>query len=83
MNIEKQITEALTPEVEKLAVTIESVKLEKENDNLFLRIVIDANNPVDVDKCVEVTNVVNPILDNMDLIEEAYILDISTKEKGR
>lgn len=83
MNIEKQITEALTPEVEKLAVTIESVKLEKENDNLFLRIVIDANNPVDVDKCVGVTNVVNPILDNMDLIEEAYILDISTKEKGR
>ena len=83
MNIEKQITEALTPEVEKLAVTIESVKLEKENDNLFLRIVIDANNPVDVDKCVEVTNVVNPILDNMDLIEDAYILDISTKEKGR
>ena len=83
MNIEKQITEALTPEVEKLAVTIESVKLEKENDNLFLRIVIDANNPVDVDKCVEVTNVVNPILDNMVLIEEAYILDISTKEKGR
>lgn len=83
MNIEKQITEALTPEVEKLAVTIESVKLEKENGNLFLRIVIDANNPVDVDKCVEVTNVVNPILDNMDLIEEAYILDISTKEKGR
>ena len=83
MNIEKQITEALTPEVEKLAVTIESVKIEKENDNLFLRIVIDANNPVDVDKCVEVTNVVNPILDNMDLIEEAYILDISTKEKGR
>ena len=83
MNIEKQITEALTTEVEKLAVTIESVKLEKENDNLFLRIVIDANNPVDVDKCVEVTNVVNPILDNMDLIEEAYILDISTKEKGR
>ncbi len=83
MNIEKQITEALTPEVEKLAVTIESVKLEKENGNLFLRIVIDANNPVDVDKCVGVTNVVNPILDNMDLIEEAYILDISTKEKGR
>ncbi len=83
MNIEKQIKDVLTPEVEKLGVTIDTVKLEKEGNNLFLRIIIDSDKIIDVDKCVEVTNTVNPILDDMDFIEESYILDISTKEKGR
>ena len=36
MNIEKQITEALTPEVEKLAVTIES-KIRKRKWQSFFK----------------------------------------------
>ena len=31
---------------------------------------------------VEATNVINPILDEHDLIEDEYILDISSKERG-
>ena len=50
--------------------------------NYFLRIVIDRDEPIDIDKCVEVTNVINPLLDDIDFIEESYILDITTKEKG-
>ena len=38
---------------------------------------------VDIDKCVEVTNIINPILDREDPIKESYTLDVSTKEKGR
>ena len=62
---------------------IDSIKLEKEDNNLFLRIVIDSDEIIDVDKCVEVTNIINPLLDEKDLIKESYILDVSTKEKGR
>lgn len=83
MKLEEQIKNLLETEVEKLGVTIDSVVLEKEGTNLFLRIVIDSETVVDVDKCVEVTNVVNPILDEADLIKDSYMLDISTKEKGR
>lgn len=81
--IEKQVEDLLKDEVEKLGVVIDSVKLEKEDNNLFLRIVIDRDEIIDIDKCVEVTNVINPLLDEADLIEESYILDVSTKEKGR
>ena len=31
---------------------------------------------------VEATNIINPILDEYDLIKDEYILDISSKERG-
>lgn len=83
MDIESKVREVLEKEVEKLGVVIDSITLEKEDNNLFLRIVIDRDEIIDIDKCVEVTNVINPLLDEADLIEESYILDVSTKEKGR
>lgn len=83
MNIEKKVRELLEKEVEKTGVQIDSVTLEKEDNNLFLRIVIDRDEIIDLDKCVEVTNIINPLLDEADLIKESYTLDVSTKEKGR
>ena len=81
--MEEKIKKLLEKEVEEAGVKIDSIKLEKEDNNLFLRIVIDRDEIIDLDKCVEVTNIINPILDETDLIEESYILDVSTKEKGK
>lgn len=81
--MEEKIKNLLEKEVEEVGVRIDSIKLEKEDNNLFLRIVIDRDEIIDLDKCVEVTNIINPLLDEADLIEESYILDVSTKEKGR
>ena len=83
MHIEEEVKKLLEPKVEETGVRIDSVKLEKEDNNLFLRIVIDRDEIIDVDTCVEVTNVINPLLDEANLIEESYMLDVSTKEKGR
>lgn len=81
--IEEKVRKLIEKDVEKLGVQVDSVKLEKEGGNLFLRIVIDRDEIIDVDTCVEVTNVINPLLDEANLIEESYMLDVSTKEKGR
>lgn len=81
--IEEKVRKLIEKDVEKLGVQVDSVKLEKEGGNLFLRIVIDRDETIDVDTCVEVTNVINPLLDEANLIEESYMLDVSTKEKGR
>lgn len=81
--MEEKIKNLLEKEVEKAGVKIDSVKLEKEDNNLFLRIVIDRDEIIDLDKCVEITNIINPLLDKEDLIKESYTLDVSTKEKGR
>lgn len=80
--IEKKVRELISDEVAKMGITIDSVVYEKEGSNHFLRIVIDRDKVIDIDTCVEVTKVINPLLDDIDFIDEAYILDISSKEKG-
>ena len=80
--IEKKVRELIEEEVSKMGITIDSVVYEKEGSNYFLRIVIDRDKIIDIDTCVEVTKVINPLLDDLDIIEDSYILDISSKEKG-
>ena len=45
-----------------------SVTYEKECSNYFLRIVIDRDEIIDIDTCVEVTNIINPLLDSCDIL---------------
>ena len=80
--IEEKVRNLIEKDVNNLGINIDSIEYVKEGSNYFLRITIDSNDVIDIDKCVEVTDVINPLLDEADLIKESYILDISTKEKG-
>ena len=48
----------------------------------FLRVVIEKNELLTIEDCVTVSKLINPILDEADLIKDEYILDISSKERG-
>ena len=61
---------------------LDSVEYLKEEDNKFLRVAIDKNGAITIDDCVLVTNLINPIIDNIDINETNYILDVCSKEKG-
>ena len=80
--MEEKVRNLIEGEVNKLGINIDSVVYEKEGNNYFLRVVIDADKIIDIDTCVEVTNIINPLLDEADFISDSYILDVSTKEKG-
>ena len=80
--MEEKVRKVIEGEVNKLGISIDSVVYEKEGGNYFLRIVIDRDEIIDIDTCVEVTNIINPLLDQSDIISDSYILDVSTKEKG-
>jgi len=82
MNIEQKVLEVIKEPVEAINISVKEVKYEKENGVFYLRIFIDKEPFVTVDDCVLVTNVVNPILDEHDFIENTYMLDISSVEKG-
>ena len=56
--IEEKVKKLIEGPVGELGVSIDSVVLEKESGALFLRIVIDRDEVIDVDTCVEVTNVI-------------------------
>lgn len=82
MELEKQVRELIEPIITENNYVLDEVVYEKEDNIQFLRIIIDKNGIVDVDDCVTVTNLINPVLDEKDLIEENYILDVCSKEKG-
>lgn len=80
--MENKVRSLIEEEVNKMGVKIDSIVYEKEGSNYFLRIVIDRDEAIDIDTCVEVTDVINPLLDKADFLNDSYILDVSTKEKG-
>ena len=82
MDIEKKVFELLKPIVEKEGYILDEVLYEKEAGNYFLRVIIDKNGIIDIEDCVKVTHIVDPILDTIDYIKDSYILDVCSKEKG-
>ena len=80
--IEEKVRKVIESSLKNRNMWIDKVKYEKEGNNNFLRIVVDSDNSIDVDTIVEVTKIINPILDEADIIRDSYILDISSKEKG-
>ena len=82
MSIEEKVLGVIEEPINNLGISVKEVKFEKENGVYYLRISIDKDPFINIDDCVEVTNLVNPILDEYDFIDEAYMLDISSIEKG-
>lgn len=82
MKVEEKVKNLIEPKLTEIGVKIDNIEYVKEGTNYFLRIIIDKEDVVDIDTCVEVTRIVNPMLDEADLIEDSYILDISSKERG-
>ena len=78
----KKIREAITKPMEDMHVQVCDIEYVKENGYNFLKITLDKVNGIDLDAVVEATNVINPIIDDLDLIKDEYILDISSKERG-
>ncbi len=78
----ENIRKLIEPEMKKLDIIVDSVTWENINNQNNLCITLDRSIPLDIDAIVEATNIINPILDEADLIKEEYILDISSKERG-
>ena len=82
MKIEEKIREILEKVITDNGYILSDVVYEKEDGNNFLRLIIDKKDIITVDDCVIVSNLVNTILDSVDPIDDKYILDVCSKEKG-
>lgn len=80
--ISEQVRDLIYESMKKMDISVTSVEWVVENKNKFLKIELDRVNGLDLDTVVEATNIINPILDEADLIKEEYILDISSRERG-
>lgn len=80
--MEKNFKDLIDENIKELNLVVDSIKVEKENNLNFLRICLDSEEVIDLNKIVAATKIINPILENNDLIKEEYILDVYGKSKG-
>ena len=80
--MEDKVKGLLSGKLDELNMVVDSVKLEKEGSQTFLRICLDSESVIDLDKVVLATKIIDPIIDSADLIDEAYILEVYGKSKG-
>ena len=78
--IKEKVLNLVEKPLNDVGISIVSVSYEKETSNYFLRIIIDKVGGVDLDTCVLATNIINPLLDEANIIDDDnYILDICSK----
>ena len=75
----EKIQELIQEPLSKEGINVLSVSFEMEDDVKNLMIIIDKKPYVDLDTCVKATHIINPILDEVDLIEESYVLNVCSK----
>jgi len=81
-NTLNKIKEIINEPLSKIDIIVDHIEYIKENEHNFLKITLDKINGIDLDAIVEATNIINPLLDEYDLIDEEYILDVASKERG-
>jgi len=77
--MEEEIKKLIEEPLKKEKISVVDVYFEEEYKINNLYILIDKKPYVDIDTCVLATNIINPILDEKDLIEDSYVLNVCSK----
>lgn len=72
------LKDLLSKKIDEQGYELVSLSLERKQGNLTLSLVVDRVKDIDMSAIVELTNVINPYLDEINPIEENYSLDISS-----
>ena len=76
--IASAVYEAINSTVEELGYFIWDIEFIKQGSDKHLIITIDSDDGIDINDCEKVHQAVNPILDEVDPIPDAYYLDVSS-----
>jgi len=77
-NIVEQVSNALTPVINDLGYEVWDIEYVKEGAEYFLRFTIDNDEGITIDDCETVHRAIDPLLDELDPIEDAYNLQVSS-----
>jgi len=77
-----KIRELIETPMKEMDIIVDNIEWVIDGKYKYLKITLDRVNGIDIDTIVDATNIINPILDEHDLIKDEYILDISSKERG-
>ena len=77
-NIAATVREGITPTAEALGYTLWDVEFLKEGARRILRVTIDNEVGITIEDCEKMHRAIDPILDEIDPIEDAYDLEVSS-----
>lgn len=82
MKSAKSIVSTLYPVIEEVArdlgYSIWDLEYIKEGTEWYLRITIDSENGIGIDDCEKMSRAIDPVLDEHNVIEDAYHLEVSS-----
>jgi ribosome maturation factor RimP len=77
-NIAAVVREGITPTADALGYTLWDVEFLKEGSRRILRVTIDNEEGITIEDCEKMHRAIDPILDEIDPIEDAYDLEVSS-----
>ncbi len=80
--MEEKIRNLLEEKIKDAGYELDDVFYGKDDGVNTLRLVIDKSGFININDCLKVNEIVNPILDEADPISDSYVLDVCSKEKG-
>jgi len=80
--MKEKLIEKVKDKLDYINVFIDDVYITEEGKEKTLTIVLDSNEMIDLKTVVKATRILNPIVDELDFIKDAYTLDVYAKEKG-
>ena len=83
MSVAEKVAEIAAPEAEKLGLSIWDVFFGKEGPDKILRITIDKPEGIFISDCEALSRAVDPLLDETNVIEDAYRFEVSSPGLGR
>jgi ribosome maturation factor RimP len=78
VTIAEKVRELAEPIADGLGIWVWDVEFVKEGARRVLRITVDSENGIDISDCEKLHRAIDPLLDEADLIEEQYYLEVSS-----
>lgn len=75
-SIADKVRELAEPLADDLGIWVWDVEFVKEGARKVLRITVDSENGIDIVECEKLHRAIDPVLDEVDLIEEQYYLEV-------
>lgn len=77
-SLEQKLHDLIEPIVVSYGLELWGLRYRVGRSSAHLQIFVEGENGVDADVCGEITNALSPLLDSADLIDPAYILEVSS-----
>jgi ribosome maturation factor RimP len=83
MSIIHEIEKLLIPIASKERIEIIDMQYVKENDDWIVRIFIDKNDGIMISDCERMSRIFGTILDESNILENSYILEVSSPGQNK